>query len=137
MSKHARLYKTARWLARREAQLRAEPVCRLCLEIEGRITTATVADHVRPHRGDQMLFEGELQSLCKRHHDSWKKQIEERGYFDGFDAKGDPLDPSHPWYRTEPSQPGGTRGRAEPAARTVAPPPKGRLSIFDSGENDA
>src|SRR6266404_1730756 len=31
-------------------QLRIEPLCRLCLEA-GRVTPATVADHVTPHRG--------------------------------------------------------------------------------------
>ena len=41
-----------------------EPLCRLCLEA-GRVTLATVADHVVPHRGDFTAFRlGQLRSLC-------------------------------------------------------------------------
>jgi 5-methylcytosine-specific restriction endonuclease McrA len=106
------LYKTARWLNRREVQLRRHPLCKLCMDVLGVATAATVADHIRPHRGDPALFEGGLQSLCKACHDSLKKQIEEKGYFDGFNANGEPLDPNHPWYRREdPPPPGGACGR--------------------------
>jgi len=41
-----------------------EPLCRLCLEA-GRVTLATVADYVVPHRGDFTAFRlGQLRSLC-------------------------------------------------------------------------
>lgn len=57
-------------------QLAAEPLCRMCTD-EGKTTSATIADHVTPHKGDERLFwDGELQSLCKRHHDSDKARIE-------------------------------------------------------------
>lgn len=71
-------YGSRRWKARRLAQLQAEPLCAYCLR-EGKVTPAKVADHKTPHRGDEDLFwNGELQSLCKPHHDS-DKQREERG----------------------------------------------------------
>lgn len=54
----------------RPEQLRREPFCRECAR-EGKRVYATVADHVKPHRGDWALFtdRSNLQSLCKRHHD--------------------------------------------------------------------
>jgi len=76
-----RWYKTARWQKRRAAQLASEPLCAICLAA-GRVTAATVADHIEPHRGDPVKFwEGALQSLCDeapwRCHSS-VKQREER-----------------------------------------------------------
>ena len=45
---------------------------------EGRITPATVCDHIHPHKGDPALFYGgPFQSLCKPCHDR-HKQAEER-----------------------------------------------------------
>lgn len=71
-------YKTAAWLRMREAQLAAEPLCRMCLA-EGRTTPASVADHPKPHRGDPALFWGQkLDSLCKPHHDRDKQAQEKR-----------------------------------------------------------
>lgn len=71
-------YGSRRWKARRLAQLQAEPLCAYCLR-DGIATPARVADHKVPHRGNEELFwDGELQSLCKPHHDS-DKQIEENG----------------------------------------------------------
>lgn len=58
------LYNTTRWKRRREAQLKAFPLCADCTRA-GRIRLAAVADHITPHRGDEELFyNGELQSLC-------------------------------------------------------------------------
>jgi 5-methylcytosine-specific restriction protein A len=63
-------YKLAAWLRRREDQLRNEPLCRRC-DMQGRITAATVANHVKPHRGNWDLFiNGKLESACKPCHDS-------------------------------------------------------------------
>jgi len=59
------------WTKRlRPEQLLREPFCRKCAE-QGRRTKATVVDHVRPFRGDWLLFvdPGNHQSLCKYHHD--------------------------------------------------------------------
>jgi 5-methylcytosine-specific restriction endonuclease McrA len=71
---------------------------------EGRITAASVVDHVIPHRGGiNSFWLGELQSLCTFHHNSTKKIIEHRGYDTAIGADGWPLDPRYPCY----SRPGG------------------------------
>ena len=63
-----RLYRTAAWRALRAAQLEA---CCNC-QHPGCRRAATVVDHKVAHRGSNSLFfdPGNLQSLCKRHHDS-------------------------------------------------------------------
>lgn len=67
---------------------------------DGRLTAATVADHVAPHRGDAAAFwRGELQSLCKACHDGRKQQAERLGYLPDVDAAGLPIDPAHPFNR--------------------------------------
>lgn len=55
-------------------------LCRMC-QAEGRLTVATVVDHITPHRGDQRLFwdESNWQPLCKPHHDITKQRMEARG----------------------------------------------------------
>lgn len=98
------LYNTKRWKTRRARQLAYEPLCRMCAQAK-RLTPATVADHVVPHRGDETLFfDGELQSLCDaypwRCHSSRKQKIEALGYDPGCDAQGRPRDAAHPWNRT-------------------------------------
>jgi 5-methylcytosine-specific restriction protein A len=71
---YKRWYKTARWQKLREAQLRASPVCAMCLP---RVVLATVCDHVEPHRGEESRFwSGPFQSLCSTHHNSDKQRIE-------------------------------------------------------------
>lgn len=74
-----RLYGTARWQRLRRAQLNAEPLCAMCLQCDD-VTEATVADHIKPHRGDETLFwdADNLQSLCASCH-SRHKQREEHG----------------------------------------------------------
>lgn len=68
----------------------------------GITTLATVADHIVPHRGDPDLFwNGDLQSLCKDHHDS-EARLKDMGKeakptLKGCDTDGMPLDPNHPW----------------------------------------
>lgn len=106
-------YNQARWKGphgRRAQQLKTEPLCRMC-QAAGRITVATVADHVIPHKGDEHLFwHGELQSLCDadpwRCHSSRKQRSERRGYEPGCDAKGRPTSADHPWNRAK-APPGG------------------------------
>lgn len=76
-------YWTARWRKKAKAQLAAQPLCENCLK-EGRVTAATIADHVEPHRGDPDLFwNGPLQSLCDeapwRCHSSVKQREERPG----------------------------------------------------------
>ena len=90
------LYKTARWKALRKAQLQSNPLCRMCLD-SNMTRAADIVDHVEPHRGDLVkFFEGKLQSLCKKHHDSAKQREEGRGYSTQAGYDGWPTDPKHP-----------------------------------------
>lgn len=75
-----RLYKTPEWRALRREQLRIEPCCRFCDRL-GITRAAAIVDHVEPHRGSRRLFfdPGNLQSLCKHHHDQLKQSWEKRG----------------------------------------------------------
>lgn len=93
-------YNTPAWRKRREAQLAAEPVCRMCQRL-GFVTGATVADHVEPHRFESWegFITGELQSLCKHCHDSAKQSEERIGYSTAIGVDGWPVDVRHPAYR--------------------------------------
>jgi len=96
MSRHTHMYANARWRKRRAEQLRKKPLCAYCLRM-GKATEATVADHLTPHRGNTILFEGPLQSLCGSCH-SKVKALEEGGKGQiGGDADGNPIDPNHHW----------------------------------------
>jgi len=54
---------TARWRRLRKHQLKAEPLCKFCLE-RGIVTAANVVDRVVPHRGDWTKFvTGRLQLM--------------------------------------------------------------------------
>lgn len=70
----------------RPAQLLREPFCRECARQyppgdPRHRTRATVVDHIKPHRGDWLLFiaPANHQSLCKHHHDqkTAREQAEE------------------------------------------------------------
>jgi 5-methylcytosine-specific restriction protein A len=60
----------AKWRGRRAAFLKRFPLCAEC-QRQGRLTPATVVDHIRPHRGDTALMwdEANWQPLCKPCHD--------------------------------------------------------------------
>ena len=89
-------YRTARWQRIRAEQIRDEPLCAMCAR-QGRVTAATVCDHVERHNGDPVKFwSGPFQSLCKPHHDRDKQQVEHRGYSSEVGADGYPIDPNHP-----------------------------------------
>jgi 5-methylcytosine-specific restriction endonuclease McrA len=89
-----RWYGTASWQRRRRHQLMVEPLCRLCLEA-GRVTPATVCDHVVPHRGDFTAFRlGELRSLCAECHNRLDANNAPRP---PVREDGTPSDPRHPW----------------------------------------
>ena len=68
-SAHQRGY-NAKWRSARKRFLQKHPLCVLC-QMEGKLTPATVVDHIAPHRGDMRLFwdETNWQALCKRCHD--------------------------------------------------------------------
>ena len=74
------LYNSTRWRKLRLIHLGADPLCRMCAD-EGRITAATVCDHIQPHKGDVALFydPANLSSLCKPCHDRHKKREEMSG----------------------------------------------------------
>jgi 5-methylcytosine-specific restriction protein A len=74
------LYKTARWLHLREAQLRDEPLCQRC-KARGVVREATVVHHKEAHKGDPVLFfdAGNLASSCKPCHDRDEQAIERGG----------------------------------------------------------
>jgi 5-methylcytosine-specific restriction protein A len=81
-----------RWEKARKTYLMRNPLCVMCQK-EGRVTAATVVDHIIPHKGDTRLFwdtENNWQALCKPHHDR-DKQREERGRFQAIGEDGWPL----------------------------------------------
>lgn len=67
------------WRKARNRFLKANALCVKCKE-QGRLTKATVVDHIKPHRGDKVLFwdESNWQALCKSCHD--KKTMTEDRY---------------------------------------------------------
>ncbi|WP_409346749.1 HNH endonuclease [Paenibacillus sp. MBLB4367] len=71
----------SKWRKARETYLKRNPLCKQCFEA-GKLTSATVVDHIKPHKGDWQLFwdsENNWQSLCKPHHDA--KTVKEDGGF--------------------------------------------------------
>lgn len=83
----------SRWQAARLAFLAKHPLCVMC-QAEGRVTAATVVDHIVPHRLGGAIESGDAhqihmararfwdssnwQPLCKPHHDGTKQAIERR-----------------------------------------------------------
>ena len=57
-----------------------------------------VVDHIRPHKGDEVLFfdPANLQAICKECHDSRKQLIERHGFDPTVGEDGWPIDPDHP-----------------------------------------
>lgn len=73
-------YMSKAWAQARIQCLGKQPLCVRCFCYK-RITTATVADHITPWKGDITLFyEGALQSLCHACH-SWKTTQESKGRY--------------------------------------------------------
>ena len=83
-------YKKQSWRRLRQSQLIKQPLCQICLSL-GIVKQANIVDHVKPHRGNEVLFyDGDnLQSLCKEHHDydcflmengKWKPPIGNDGW---------------------------------------------------------
>lgn len=70
-----------RWQKARAAFLHAHPLCVRC-EAQGKLTAATIVDHITPHRGDPALFwdRSNWQALCKSCHD--RKTMTEDRYQD-------------------------------------------------------
>jgi 5-methylcytosine-specific restriction enzyme A len=60
---------TYRWQKASKVFLSTHPLCAEC-EKEGRVTAATLVDHIIPHKGNYQLFwdESNWQPLCASHH---------------------------------------------------------------------
>lgn len=61
----------SRWQKARHTYLKHHPLCVEC-EKAGKVTSATVVDHIIPHKGNKKLFwdKNNWQSLCKACHDA-------------------------------------------------------------------
>lgn len=83
------LYNTKRWYRLRYHQLQKQPLCEFHLK-RNQVISASVVDHIKPHKGDETLFHNpeNLQSLCKRCHDSVKQRMEKGGTVTEFDNEG-------------------------------------------------
>ncbi|TQR29405.1 HNH endonuclease [Brevibacillus brevis] len=70
----------ARWRKARTHFLSLNPLCVHC-RIEGKAMAATVVDHIKPHKGDKILFwdRTNWQALCASCHS--KKTAKEDGGF--------------------------------------------------------
>ena len=98
------LHSHRRWTKRAKRQVETHPYCE-CPQHKGKRFRAdhpgwggAVADHVIPAKGDPKKFwNGQLQTLTKRCHDSWKKREEMRGP-PRYDASGVPVDTEHHWH---------------------------------------
>lgn len=67
-TEHDKLYHTPAWRGLRKKYITAHPLCAHC-EAAGRITPATVVDHVDPvKQGGAFLSCDNLQSLCDKCH---------------------------------------------------------------------
>lgn len=63
-------YNCRQWRKVRRAKLEKNPVCEECERLD-LVTVATVVDHrIRIEVGGDAWDESNLQSLCKKHHDS-------------------------------------------------------------------
>jgi 5-methylcytosine-specific restriction endonuclease McrA len=79
-----------KWREARSAFLKSHPLCVYC-QRAGRITAASVVDHIIPHRGDMALFwdRSLWQGLCTHCHNTIKAQEEGRHAAKStFDASG-------------------------------------------------
>lgn len=92
------LYGSRQWRNLRASVLSEEPLCRTC-DQQGRVTVATVVDHIKEHKGDVTLFydRDNLQPLCASCHSGVKRVADRHGYSQACDINGLPLDDSHPW----------------------------------------
>ena len=89
----------SRWQKARATYLTSHPLCVMCRKL-GKVTAASVVDHIKPHRGDQSLFwnKENWQALCKPCHDRHKQRLEASGREVGCDTNGIPLDAGHHWH---------------------------------------
>lgn len=69
-----------RWQRERLIFLQLHPLCIMC-EQQGRVTVATVVDHIIPHKGDTALMWdwNNWQPLCATHHNRDKQSADKGG----------------------------------------------------------
>lgn len=84
----------AAWRRLRAAVLADEPLCRMCWQM-GRTTAATAVDHINNDPTDNRRES--LQPLCDSCHSRKTQADMGKRVRVGFDANGEPIDPSHPW----------------------------------------
>ena len=100
-------YSTQRWKRLRLAKLTEQPLCQDC-EAVGLFVFASVVDHVQPINlgGDPFPLLADLASLCPPCHSAKTARGPEAGAVrttrarqprKGCDARGNPIDPRHPW----------------------------------------
>lgn len=98
MGQWSYLYAKPAWRKARAHYLKNNPLCVMCERL-GRTRAATVVDHVRPHKGNMVLFwdfRNNVQPLCKQHHDSTKQSHEANPNM-GCDEAGNPRSPNKAW----------------------------------------
>lgn len=63
-----KFYQSKEWKQDRALHLQANPICKMCWELETRVTTATVSDHIKPiNKGGDKWDWSNRQALCSRH----------------------------------------------------------------------
>jgi hypothetical protein len=103
-AEYRKLYSTKQWRILREQALLRDGFrcqhkgCGVILKRGRAGDRSAVVHHIKPHKGDLDLFFSldNLQSLCKRHHDSDAQSVEARGYSVEMGADGWPVDANHP-----------------------------------------
>ena len=90
-----------KWQRAAAGFLARHPLC-MCPHCDAgrlRVTVAEVVDHIKPHKGNMVLFwdRSNWQALSKTCHDSYKQRLERTGRVEGCTIEGLPLDPGHDW----------------------------------------
>ena len=99
---YRKLYATKQWkILRERALLRDRYRCQRCgvnLKRGRTSPNAAVVHHISPHKGNLDLFFDldNLQSICKREHDSAAQSEEALGYSKEIGNDGWPIDDNHP-----------------------------------------
>jgi hypothetical protein len=89
-------YGTPRWRTLRKGQLADQPLCQFCAE-DGRVTAATVVDHLENHKGDPTVFwAGPFQSLCGPCHSRHAQRRDHGRDIRAIGADGWPIGPDEP-----------------------------------------
>ena len=113
-NEYRKMYASKHWKSLREAVLLRDGFqCQRCgcyLRRGRSHPQAAVVHHIRPHKGNPTLFYdiNNLQSICKKEHDSEAQSEDVRGYSKKIGADGWPVDNNHPAMRAkEPTKKGG------------------------------